>query len=92
MVYKRYMQTQTINEDVSVSLVFNHHTRVVAPMKVSWRGRVYTVKKVGLHHKFREGRTLIHIFSVITDSSFLRLAFNSETLNWKLEQIIENQA
>lgn len=58
-----------------------------SPKWVKWNNRVYKIKKVGLHHTYREGRTLYHIFSVATDSCFLRLKFNTESLLWKLEEI-----
>lgn len=57
------------------------------PKWVKWGPRIYQVKKIGLHHTYREGRTLYHIFSVVTDSLFLRLKFNTENLSWQLEDI-----
>lgn len=57
------------------------------PKWVKWKNRVYKIKKIGLHHTYREGRTLYHVFSVITDTLFLRLRLNTENLSWKLEEI-----
>lgn len=57
------------------------------PKWVSWKNKVYKVEKVGLHHTFREGRVLYHIFSVVTETLFMRLKLDTETLNWKLEEI-----
>lgn len=58
-----------------------------SPKWVKWRNRVYKIEKVGLHHSYREGRTLFHVFSVATPALFMRLVLNSETLQWKLEEI-----
>ena len=72
---------------VSVALSFDHKKRRVFPKWVVWNNRLYPVSKVGLHHTYREGRTLYHVFSVIAGANFLRLRLNSETLHWKLEEI-----
>lgn len=57
------------------------------PKWVKWKNRVYKIEHIGLHHTFREGRVLYHAFSVATDTLFFRLVLDTETLNWKLEEI-----
>ena len=57
------------------------------PKWVKWKSRVYKIEKIGMHHSYREGRTLYHVFSVITDTLFLRLKLNTENLSWVLEEI-----
>lgn len=71
----------TIDEPVTVGIINN------APKYVIWKGRNYTVNKVGLHHIFREGRTLYHIFSVTAGSIFMRLKLDTDNLLWRLEEI-----
>ena len=71
---------QTISEPVTVGMSDRPHW-------VKWKTRVYRVDRVGFHHSFWQGRTLIHIFSVIAGQTFLKLSFNSESLAWKLEEI-----
>lgn len=78
---------EAIDESVSVNLLFNHLKRSAAPTSLYWRGRRYTITKVGLHHFFREGRVLFHIFSVSDGTTFFRLRFNTDTLTWKLLEI-----
>lgn len=78
---------QKISVPVSVSLISDYQKSCVYPKAVLWNGRVYKITKVGLHHTFREGRVLFHIFSVVTDTLFFRLKLNSETLGWQLEEI-----
>lgn len=82
---------QRISEPVSVAMIFHHEKHEVAPVKVSWHGRNYKVTKIGLHHTFREGRTLIHVFSVICENTFMRLSLNTDRLSWKLEEIADGQ-
>ena len=78
---------EKISSPVSVSLAYDHSKGKAYPKWVVWNGRLYAVLKVGLHHTFREGRTLFHVFSVATKSLFFRIVLNTESLHWKLEEI-----
>jgi len=49
-----------------------------------WHGRTYHIKKIGLHHMYRQGRILIHVFSVTDGATFFRLEMNAVTLEWRL--------
>lgn len=76
-----------ISESVSVSFTFDSDKKTIKPRALVWKGRLYGVKKVGFHHKFRKGRILYHVFSVASKSMFFRLVLNTENLHWKLEEI-----
>lgn len=76
-----------LNAPVSVKLVYDHQSRTVFPQEVSWEGRVYLIIKIGLHHTFRAGRTLYHVFSVASKTLFFRLVLDTDTLLWRLEEI-----
>lgn len=76
-----------VNVPVSVIFVYEPNGAKVSPLKVRWDGRVYTITKVGLHHHFREGRILHHIFSVVSDETFFRLNLNTDNLSWRLEEV-----
>ncbi len=78
---------QTMDEEVSVSMIFNHRTKEAVPKKVQWQGKVYDISKIGLHHTYRAGRTLMHVFSVITDTLFFRLELNTDNLHWSVKEI-----
>lgn len=80
-----------INSLISVELVFTSKDRRVFPRKLMWNDRVYQVQKIGLHHSYRVGKTLFHVFSVETESLFLRLVLNTENLNWTLEEISDGE-
>lgn len=82
---------QKVSDSVSVTLSFNHKTNKVLPRGVIWKNRLYAVTKLGLHHTYREGRTLYHVFSVATPTLFFRLVLNTESLHWKLEEISDGQ-
>jgi len=78
---------QKISEPISVSFTFDSEKRAVRPRALVWNGRLYGVVKVGLHHTFRQGTTLYHVFSVASKNLFFRLVLNTENLHWRLEEI-----
>ena len=78
---------QKIDVPVSVSLSFDSKKRRVFPKWVVWNGRLYPIIKIGLHHSYKKGRVLFHVFSVASKTLFFRLILDTETLHWKLEEI-----
>ncbi len=78
---------ETINEKVSVITLYDRNKGIVQPIKVRWQGRVYQVSKVGYHHKTREGRVMIHVYSVVTETIAMRLELNTETMHWNLAEV-----
>lgn len=82
---------QHINAPVSVDLFFDHYQRKVIPRKVFWDGRTYHIIKVGLHHCFRRGRTLFHVFSVASREVFSRLVLDTDTLSWRVEEVADGE-
>lgn len=70
-----------INEKVTVGMIND------IPKYVIWKGRSHNITQIGLHHHFREGNTLCHVFSVISGTLFLRLKFNTDNLIWVLEEV-----
>lgn len=83
----KFIMSESIDEAVSVDLLSNHMKGTAYPWLIHWRGRRYMIHKVGLHHMIREGRALLHIFSVTDGVSFFKLQFNTETLGWRLLEI-----
>lgn len=82
---------QKISEPVSVGLVFDHTLGKVIPKKILWQKKVYLIEKIGLHHHFKVGRTLFHVFSVESKTLSFRLILNTDNLFWKLEEISDGQ-
>ncbi|MFH1244712.1 MAG: hypothetical protein V1487_04065 [bacterium] len=71
---------QKLSEPVSV--IFSHQ-----PLFLRWSTRDYHVSQIGLHHTFRDGRVLHHIYSVLAGDLFFRLNLNTDTLHWTLEEV-----
>ncbi len=82
---------QSIDAPISVTLQFDHRTRKVTPTNITWEGRQYPIIQIGLHHTYRQGRTLFHIFSVSTPTLFFRLRFNTDTLHWRVQEIADHE-
>ena len=80
---------EVINEKVSVVVVFDKNMGLASPLKIKWRGRIHNIEKIGYHHLVRQGKKLLHIFSVASKNLFFRLALDTETLHWKLEEIAD---
>jgi hypothetical protein len=78
-----------INEPVSVSLSYNHKTNKVMPKAIIWQNRLYEISKIGLHHTFKKGRVLYHVFSVVTPTLFFRLVLDTQNLHWRVEEIAD---
>lgn len=72
---------QTINESVNVVMANN------IPLTMHWRNRDYRITKVGLQHNYLEGKTLVHIFSVLSNDLFLKLKLNTKHLTWNLMEL-----
>ena len=72
---------ESIDESVSVSLLNN------TPKGLAWRGRRYLFTKLCFHHTVREGRSLLHIYSVTDGANFFKLQLDTETLTWKLLEV-----
>lgn len=74
---------QIIDEEVNVVLANN------IPLSMHWRNRDYKITKIGLRHDYLEGKTLVHIFSVLSNDLFLKLKFNTKHLTWNLIEIYQ---
>ncbi|HBC44594.1 MAG: hypothetical protein UX08_C0001G0027 [Candidatus Collierbacteria bacterium GW2011_GWB1_45_35] len=83
---------QKISAPISVDLLYDHRKHTVVPRQIFWDGKNLRVDQVGLHHTFREGRTLFHIFSVVSQGLSFRLRLNTDSLFWTLEELSDGLA
>lgn len=79
--------TQKISESVSVRMIFDHRLGKARPEQILWHNKVYPVTQLGLRHIVRDGRKLFHVFSLVSNLTFLRLSLDTENLSWTLEEI-----
>jgi len=80
---------EKIKEPVSVNLAYNHKKRQTKILKIIWKNAVYNINKHGLHYTFKKGSTLIHVFSVSNSSLNFKLTFDTDSLNWMLEEVYD---
>jgi hypothetical protein len=78
-----------INEPVSVSLYFDRHKRKNIISKIVWRKKIYPIKQQGLHHTYKRGNKVFHVFSVAGEVLSFRLILDGSSLVWKLENVYD---
>lgn len=83
---------EDIQEKVSVSMFYDRDTKKVMPYLMKWHGTLYRLTILGFHHKYREGRTLVHIFSVSDGNMSFKLKFDTDSLHWTLERVSDGNA
>lgn len=83
---------EKVDEKIDVITIYKRMGAKVLPYKVRWNGRDYFIRKIGYHHKIREGRSIHHIFSVSSDTLAFRLRFDTETMYWTLEEVSDGLA
>lgn len=81
--------TIKINQPVSVNFYFESKNKISIPKVIIWNNRSYSITKIGLHHTYRQGTTLFHVYSVLSGNTFMRLLFNTENLHWTLEEVAD---
>jgi len=81
-----------VDSPVVVHFLFDRPCSLSRPTKLFWHGREYPITKIGLHHTYRQGSVLFHVFSVISSDTFFRLVFNSQNLSWLLEEVGDGQS
>jgi hypothetical protein len=84
--------TEAINEKVSILMLYNRQSRQVKPEQMRWQGRLVKFSRLAFHHTIREGKKLIHIFSVSNGTMDFRLSLDTETLFWTLEEVSDGLA
>ena len=77
--------TERINEPVEVVVTYKNSRTM--PVVMSWSNRIYRFTRLGFAHPTRQGRKLIHVFTVSDDKLTYRLEFDTESLAWKLAEI-----
>lgn len=75
------------NHRINVVMVYDAQQGSATPFSLRWAGRRHLVNRIGYHHTYWQGRALQHVFSVATDTLFVRLRLDSEKLAWFVEEV-----
>jgi hypothetical protein len=80
---------QEVNEKVDIVALSRKGKGIVVPIRMQWKNKSYTIKKIGLQHPVHEGRVLMHIFECTDGQLFFRLRHDTSSLQWVLEAITD---
>jgi len=76
---------ETVGERIKVAAVFEKGE--VRPLVFSWNNVKQKVKCINLIHSAFEGSAKCLFFSLSTDKGEYKIKYNTQDLNWTLEQI-----
>jgi hypothetical protein len=83
---------QKVNAPVAVYLKSDPHKHEAYPAKIQWAGRDYITRKITWHQPRWIGRVLYHEYYALTDSLLFRLQQNTQTLQWVLLEITDDES
>lgn len=83
--------TTQINEPIAVMVSYKRDGKKAIPTMMEWHNRLYKFSQLGFWHPFRQGRRLIHAFTVSDGINTFRLEFDTESLLWTLAEISDGQ-
>ena len=82
----------SINEKISVVMVYNSVAGLAMPRKIRWRNTDYFPIKLAYHHQVRQGRKLLHVFHVTDGNLDFCLELDTESLARNLREIYDRTA
>ena len=75
---------EKVNEQIEVIVAFLKDR--VLPLSFCWGEKKYTINKINMVHKERDGRNQIHHYSVSCGEEFFRLSFYSSNNLWRITE------
>lgn len=77
---------QKVHQRIEVSAIFKPGKK---PQILSflWDGRSYEIRQVNMINRLFKGENFVFIFSVSNSNGAYQLRFDTDNLNWWLEQI-----
>jgi hypothetical protein len=84
---------EAIHEKIEVVLIFRLNPGPITQIyQIKWRGKKYTIGTQAYHHKVWDGRTRCHKFAVSAGNLDFRLSYDTENLQWLLEEVSDGIA
>lgn len=80
-----------LSEPVDVIAVFSRGHDRLKPIRLKWKQKAYSIRKIDYVFREKRGRILFHVFSCLTDSLFFKLCFDTESLIWSVEEISDGE-
>ncbi|RJR32135.1 hypothetical protein C4569_00260 [Candidatus Parcubacteria bacterium] len=76
---------EKINQPIEV-LVFFKGTKI-QPLYFKHRNKKYKIEKLNLIHYQKNGQGKIYYFNVTDKTTYFKLSFNTNNLQWRLEEM-----
>lgn len=76
---------EKLNDAIDVSVKFIGDK--IMPTHFRWKGKNYTVEKLNLVYRERDGNDKIYYFSVSDNANFFKLAFFTRDLSWRIQEL-----
>lgn len=76
---------QLLNEPIEVLVEFKG--KRVKPRRIRWSNNIYDISTVNLVHSVQEGTKKVFYFSVSDATNFMKLRFETESLEWRLVEL-----
>ncbi|OGK54248.1 hypothetical protein A3B56_03480 [Candidatus Roizmanbacteria bacterium RIFCSPLOWO2_01_FULL_45_11] len=77
------------NELVKVLTVYDPDQGRTIPHRIKWQNTVHTIRTISYYHRERRGQSIFHIYHVNDGTCDFRILCDSESLSWKLEEVID---
>jgi hypothetical protein len=77
-----YVMPVEINEPIKVAAIFSQGE--IRPVWFAWKGRQVRIKETAFTWKTREGSAAILHFSVTDGQGLYEIAYNKETMGWRM--------
>jgi hypothetical protein len=72
---------------VTVLACFDHRRRQLIIRRITFDGRDHAITSTGMHYAQRNGRTLEHVYCVVSREGAFKLVLNTESLQWTLQEV-----
>ena len=83
---------ENINEPVSVVAIFGTGPKKVQPWKFKWHDKEYLITHVDYRYKYKQGESLVYVFSVTDGTAYFELHYDSRDVKWLLGRVSDNEA
>jgi hypothetical protein len=76
---------------VIIHAIYDGFKKSFYPKAILWKDNKYPITKVAYHHKFKIGDAWTHVFSLMSETKFIKICFDGKTLEWTLQEFIDEQ-
>ena len=81
-----HYQNPELNENIQVIASFSGGKAY--PQEFTWNNHSYKITEITYNWQERKGSEIIHYFSVSTGTDLYQISFNSGSLGWRIDKII----